>query len=489
MTRVLIAQIMHETNGFSRLPTTLESYRARYLLEGDAIPGHFKGTSTEIGALLEAAPRFGWTLDHPIAANATPSGKVETSCWGYLKGKVMAAAERKPDAVVLALHGAMMTEECDDAEGELLSELRALLGERTPIVATLDLHANVTDRMAAAANALIAYRTYPHVDQHERAGQAAALVDRWLASGERPRCHVARRATLDGFDHGRTTTPGAIMPRMLARAAGAEGKPGVDVVSLHAGFAWADFAEVGPSVAVSGGDPVACRRIADELADDMYRTREETTVRLVPVADAVAEAKRHQGSGRPTVLADMTDNPGGGAYGDATRLLGAMIEAKLENAALASIADPACVAACRAAGQGATIDLRLGGKIDPSFGEPLSVAAVVEKLSEGTFVCEGPMWKGLPISLGDSALIRIGGVRVVVASHRVQITDRNVFRLFGVEPGSLDTVAVKSAQHFRAAYQPTARAVIVVDSGALCSPDYRRFSYGKLRRPIWPLDS
>src|SRR5579883_2858153 len=245
-----------------------------------------------------------------------------------------------------------------------------------------------------------------------------------------------------------------------------------------------------PSVAVTGdGESPRWRAIAESLMDEVWRRRAETTLKLLSVEDAMAIARRPDGTGKPLVIADFTDNPGGGGYGDATNLLRGMLDAGVENAAFAPISDPEAVGRCRAAGEGATLSLAIGGKIDPAFGAPLTVTGTVQHLGDGAFVADGPMWKGLRMTMGPSAVLRVGGVEIVLASNRFQITDLQHFLSLGIDPRQKSVVALKSAQHFRAAYQPIAREVLTVDAGALTTPDYRRFSYRKLRRPIWPLDA
>ena len=486
--RVLIASIMHETNTFSRQATDLEAFRRRYDHRGEAIPAAFRTTRSEIGAFLDAARTRGWELVHPVAAAATPSGMVSAGAWAELSGLVLAALARPFDGILLALHGAMVTETADDAEGDLLARIRDKVGAQVPIGVTLDLHANVTARMAEHADVITAYRSYPHVDMYERGAEAADLLARMMEGEIRPRTVVARRPTLDGLDHGRTTSPGP-MRDVLARAALCEKEPGIHVVSVHAGFGWADIREAGPSISVSGERPAAeLVAVAESLMDEVWRRRAETTLKLLPIADAMAQAKASDPTGKPLVLADFTDNPGGGGYGDATNLLRGMIEAGLENAAMAPISDPAAVQECQAAGEGATLSLALGGKIDASFGAPLTLSGTVRHLGSGDFVCDGPMWKGLKMSMGPTAVLRVGGIDIVIASNRFQITDLQQFLSLGIDPRRKSVVALKSAQHFRAAYEPIARAVLVVDLGALTTPDYRRFAYRKLRRPIWPLD-
>jgi microcystin degradation protein MlrC len=250
--RVLIAQFMHETNTFSKLPTTLDDYRKRWLIEGEAMVPRFTGTRNEIGGYIDAAKNYGWQPVWAGAANATPSGKLTRETWETIRDMIVDAARKagKLDGICLSLHGAMVTETEDDAEGALLEALRALVGPDVPIATTLDLHANATVRMARNANALVSYRTYPHIDGYERAVQAAALVQAAMDGKKKPRCLVVQPAMLEGAEHGRTTQPG-LMLDLLAKADSFEKEPGIDVVSIQAGFTWADIPYTGPSIAVS----------------------------------------------------------------------------------------------------------------------------------------------------------------------------------------------------------------------------------------------
>ena len=489
--RILIAQFMHETNTFSRLPTTLDDYRRRWLLEGEAIAPRFRGTRSEIGGLLDYAAKAGWELVPAVAANATPSGKLTRETWETIRDKILAHARKagKVDGAVLALHGAMVSETEDDAEGALLEALRGVLGPAVPIAVTLDLHANATPRMARNANALISYRTYPHIDQYERAQQAAALIDRTLDGKAQPRTVVVQPPTIEGADHGRTVQPGP-MRDLLAMADRFEQEAGIHVVSIQAGFTPADIEWAGPSVAVSHDPSMANRAqaIADELSREIWRRREESTVAFRTLDDMVAAARADDGKGGPLVIADGTDNPGGGGYGDATNVLRALIDHKVLGACVGHIYDPDTVKAAVAAGVGKTLKVSLGGHIDPAFGAPLEAEAHVQALSDGTFTNDGPMGKGTRTEMGPTAVLRVGGVEVIVISNRLQNTDRQTFLSQGIDPTQRRVVVVKSVHHFRAAYAPIAREVMVVDSGALCTPDVKRHTYTKLRRPIWPFD-
>ena len=489
--RVLIAQFMHETNTFSVLPTTLDDYRRRWLVQGEALATRFAGTRTEIGGLLDAAAQHGWDLVPALAANATPSGRLTAQTWNWIRDAIVDAARAagRIDGICLACHGAAVAEACDDPEGELLQALREEVGPDVPIAMTLDLHANITERMAHLSSALISYRTYPHVDQYERALQAAALVHEAMQGRIRPQGLMRQPATLSGTGEGRTTEPGP-MTELLALAEAFEREPGIHVVSVQAGFMPSDIPNVGPSVAVSH-EPWAQSRaeaIAQQMAQAIWDRRHRHNAPMHTVAQAVAQALAHDASTGPLVLADGTDNPGGGAYGDATRLLQALLDSGLEGVAVGTIFDPAAVAAAQAAGPGAVVALRLGGHHDPAFGAPLDVRAQVVSLSDGGFVNDGPMQRGVRMSMGPTAVLRIGGVEVVTVSSRLQTTDLQVFLSQGIDPRRRRVLVVKSVQHFRAAYAPIAGGITVVDSGALCSPDVHRFAYTKLRRPVFPLD-
>jgi microcystin degradation protein MlrC len=489
--RVLIAQFMHETNTFSKLPTTLDDYRRRFLVEGEAMVPKFKGTKNEIGGYIDAAAQHGWEPIYAVAANATPSGKLTRETWETIRDKIRDAARTAGtlDGICLSLHGAMVTETEDDAEGALLELLRGIVGPDVPIAATLDLHANATVRMARNANALVSYRTYPHIDGYERAVQAAALVQAAMDGTKQPRCLLVQPAMLEGADHGRTTQPG-LMRDLLAKADEYETEPGIDVVSIQAGFTWADIPYTGPSVAVSH-EPAAearAKAIAASLLDEIWRRRDESSSDYRSIADGVAAARAKSDGKGPLVLADGTDNPGGGGYNDTTPVLQALLDAKVENVAFGTIYDPAAVQQAMKAGVGAEIDVALGGHTDESMGQPVKAQAVVKMLSDGLFRNDGPMNAGVETNMGPTAVLRIGGVDVVTISNRIQTIDLQVFLSQGIDPAAKSVVVVKSVQHFRAAYAPIAREIVLVDSGGICSPDITRLKFTKLRRPIWPLD-
>ena len=492
--RVLIAQFMHETNTFSKLPTTLEDYRRQRLVEGAAIVPNFSGARNELGGFIDAAKTHGWEPVWGVAANTIPSGPLTREAWEHIRDRILDAArgggdgKGSVDAVCLSLHGAMVSETEDDAEGALLEAVRGVVGPDVPVVVTLDLHANATARMARHANALVSYRTYPHVDGYERAQQAAQLVEDALQGRKSPRCLLVQPAMLKGADHGRTTQPG-IMRDLLARAEAFEKQPGLNVVSIQVGFTWSDIQWAGPSIAVSHepGAEDAAAQAAEALIAEMWARRTEFSSSYRSIDEAVTAARR--GGDRPLVLAEGTDNPGGGGYNDAPNLLRALLEAGIPNVAVGTIYDPGTVRQALKAGVGARIEVALGGHTDPSLGAAVQATAEVRHLSDGNFRNDGPMNAGVQVALGATAVLRLGdSIDVVVTSTRMHTIDLQVFLSQGIDPLSRNVLVVKSSQHFRAAFEPIAREVMLVDAGGLCSTDASRFTYAKLRRPIWPLD-
>jgi microcystin degradation protein MlrC len=296
---------MHETNTFNRVRTDMALIRRRDFHLENEIPGAFRGTRSALGATFEAAAKYGWSLAHPVSANPNPSGIVTDDAFEEICGMIVDAASAKNpiDGALLHLHGAMVTDSHEDAEGELLARLRQRLGPQIPIVATLDLHANVTRKMADNVNALIAFRTYPHVDMYERAWQGAALLNRAMRGEIRPIIVIARRPMLHGLDWGRHQSPP--MAELLARADAIEQRGAALAVSICAGFALANIHDVGPSVTVTigqmRGERAGGQSIAEDFMDHAWATRDFTSVRPLSVAEAIARAPRQtrrQAAGR-----------------------------------------------------------------------------------------------------------------------------------------------------------------------------------------------
>ena len=361
-----------------------------------------------------------------------------------------------------------------------------------PIIATLDLPANVTQSMADNASALIAFRTYPHIDQYERAWQGAELLQRAMSGEVRPQTVIARRPMLYGLDRGRHQQ--GPFAELLARGERLEASGEILVASPCAGFSRANIHDVGPSVTITvdAGRPDALNRgqaIAEEFMDHAWETRHYESFKLLAVDEAVARARAGQPGDKPLVVADYTDNPGGGGYGDATAFLKGLIDAGVERVAFHAICDPEAVAEGMRAGVGMPTTITLGGKTDPNFGGgPLTLTGEVTHLTNGKFIAYGPMGGGVERDYGPSMVFRVGGIDIICITNNGQAVDLGQFTSLGIAPTRYTTVCVKSMQHFRAAFEPIAREMILVDTGALCSEVYTPELFDKVRRPVWPLD-
>ncbi len=487
--KVLTGGIAHETNTFSIVPTTLDNFRRRgAFLTANAVADQRRGTRTAMGGSFESAEKYGWALRSPIDASANPSGTVTDEAFETLAGLLLAEADGI-DGALLHLHGAMVTASHQDGEGEILRRLRAKVGPNVPIVVTLDLHGNITQLMADSANALIAVRTYPHIDHYEQSLRGAALLDRAMRGEIKPRTVIAKRPMLKGLDGGRTQT--GPMRELIDRGAALEDAGEALIVSVCAGFTAADIHDIGPSVTVTTDDNnPRGQQIADAFMDYAWAERAFTSVRHRTIPEAIAYAKAAGPRDKPLVMAEVTDNPGSGHYGDATNILAAMIAADLQNAAFYAIYDPAAVQQGIAIGVGKTGRITLGGKHDPAAGgPPLELDARVVSLTDGYIQCFGAMGGGVWRDYGPSMLIRVGGIEIAVITNNGQATDTAQFTSLGCDPTRKTTILIKSNHHFRAAFEPLASEVITVDGGGLGSVILGNpQGYKRVRRPIWPLD-
>ncbi len=487
--RVLTAEVFHETNTFSRLHTDEKAFRNRLFQLGDAAVAERRHANTELAGFFDIADARDWEIDHVLSAAAGPSGYVTRTAFDWICDPIVERArEGNHDGILLALHGAMVPDFCDDGEGELLQRIRAMIGPTVPIAVSLDPHANVTQLMCELADILVSFKTYPHVDMRDTGRQAADILHRTMAGEIKPRTIMVCPAMLKEVNGGRTDI-GPMIAR-LAKARAYEEQQDVFAVSVNAGFASADIAEVGPSILITGqGGFSAHIAFAKELSDDIWAGRHDVLNTYLTVEKAAALASSYQSAEGPLIIADYADNPGGGAYGDSTTLLEAMLLANIHDACFGPIVDAGAVRALGGLCVGSQVSLDLGGKTDPLIGGgPLHVTAELVLVSDGHFTGDGPIMGGLAGSFGPSVVIRVDGIEILVTSLARQMMDLQQFKAFGINPQEKRVVALKSMQHFRAAFEPIAGQIIVCDSGALCTPNYAGIPYRNVRRPIYPLE-
>jgi microcystin degradation protein MlrC len=488
--RILTAEFMHETNTFSRIETDQQAFQNRYFLPGDEAIAERGEQNTELAGFLDIGRKFDWQIDHVLSAAAGPSGKVTSAAFSWLSDPIIDAAKSGVyDGILLGLHGAMVTDFCEDGEGELLQRLRAVAGDGIPIAITLDLHANVSHKMCELANIIVSYKTYPHIDMRETARHAGEILQRSLQGEISPRTIRVGCPMLEEVNGARTDS--GPMIDWIRAARQWEQRDDAFAVSINGGFASADITEVGPTVLVTGeGDMQAHRAFASSLATDIWQHRQEVVNDYLNATEAAAIAATFTSSEGPLIIADYADNPGAGSYGDATNLLRALLAAGVSNACFAPLVDGDTVQQLMQHEPGDLVPVRLGGKVDPRFGgAALELQVELVSLSEGHYVGGGAMIGGLHGSFGPTAVARAGGIEVLITTVALQMLDLQQFRSFGIEPTAKSVIALKSMQHFRADFEPIAARVIVCDSGALCTPDYKRLEYHNVPRPIFPLDA
>lgn len=485
MARVAIGGFQHETNTFAPSKADYAAFEAGGgwpgVQYGEPIFAAVEGANIPAAGAIQTLRALGHTLVGTAWAAASPSAHVTADAFERITGELVKrlSALLPVDGVYLDLHGAMVVETYDDGEGELLRRLREVVGPRVPVVASLDLHANVTHAMLEQADGLVAYRTYPHVDMAATGARAARLLDQIMRTGERPKRGFHQLSYLTGIPSQCSfIEPCKGIYEELERL---EMRTGA-VLSFTPGFPMADFADCG--MAVFGyGSPAA----VDELRGAVADAEKDFALELHDAPDAVRRARTRGEPGAPVVLADTQDNPGAGGNGDTTGLLRSLIEQNAQDAVLGMLIDAPSAQRAHEVGQGNTSVFSLGGLSRIPGDRPLSGEFTVEQLGDGRFTCTGPMFKGFRMTLGPMALLRsraAPGVRVVLASRKCQAADQEMFRHVGVEPRKKRIVALKSSVHFRADFEPIAKEVLVVKSPGPALADPAEFQWTKLRKGV-----
>ncbi len=484
--RVLIAGLFHETHTFLEGTTGLRDFA---MLHGDGML-RCEGDSSPLGGMLECAREFAWDVVPTVDFRAAPSAIVEDcvveAFWAELDSRIAT----RIDAVLLVLHGAMASESFDDVEGEILARLRARIGMAIPIFGVFDLHANFTQRMAELANCLVAYRENPHTDAREAAQIAARLLQRTLTTGEMPRMFWHHPQIV--WPPTGTATANEPMRSIEALARELEADtPEFWGASVSAGFAFADTPDTGVSfaIATTGGEPQA-RAALKRLGALALENRDAGNVTDPPLAEIFAQLDPLPPG--LTVLVEPSDNIGGGAPGDGTGLLRALIEHRIPNAAIC-IADPGAVRQLASITIGETIPLALGGRGNRLDAGPLALPVELLRRGDGKFELEDRQSHlasmcGDRFDMGTCAVVRHGGLTILLTSRKTPPFDLGQWRSQGIEPAALSVIAVKAAVAHRRAFDPIASRMLWVDTPGPCTSDLKSLPYRKIRRPIFPLD-
>jgi microcystin degradation protein MlrC len=489
--KFVIGQLQHETNTFSPIPTPWESFGdGGPPLGRDALDA-IAGTRLPMAAFLDLARNANAEVVTPIAAWANPSGPVDGVAYDRMCGLICDAVRRGCDAVFLDLHGAMVVEgTTDDGEGTLLERIRAV-APGVPIAVSLDLHANVTERMVRNCTVIAGYKTYPHVDQYESGALAGRMLMRYLEGGIEPVMAWGNRPLL-AHTLRQNTAEGGMRDFVEAARAAEGGK--ILAATAFGGFQQADIHDAGISVVVvADGDHGAARAACDAILETAWKRKEDFIYRGRPLAEALAEARRlGEASGGPVLLLDHADNCASGATQDTMHVLRAALAMGFTGIGVGPIRDPQAVGRMIEAGIGNRVTLPVGGKVDmPAIGrkgEPLELTGIVRNVTDGEYTITGPQFTGMRCFMGRTAVLDTGAAQVVVTERNQEPWDRGVFESVGIRPEKQRYLLLKSRMYYRPVFLPIAKGAVLCDGVGVASSDWRQFEYRKIRRPIYPLD-
>ena len=487
--RIVTGGVLHETSTFASGKTVVRDFETGIgFARGRELFDKFRGANFCCGGFIDGADKHGFELIPILWAFAFPSAVIERASYDTLKNEFLDGLRRElasgVDGVLLDLHGAMVVEGIDDGDGDFMASVREVVGASMPIIVTTDLHANHAPLRVAAANAIIGYDTYPHIDMAERGREAADLIVRAIRGEVRPTSALRQLPLF--WSAACQVTAHPPIDEAIRLIHEVERRPGILSATLSTGFPWADIPQMGASViVVADGDQSLAQRTADEIGDWIWSRRERWFKKPLSVLEAITLGQQE---GRfPILLADMSDNTGGGAAGDSTEVLRTFVELDLPDALVLYMVDSDVAQQAHAAGVGARFRAEIGGKSDPVQGPPVPLDVEVVALSDGRFRYDGPMYAGTNGALGTSAWLRHRGVNVVVVSVRMQPLDQAFARSLGIDCSQMKYLSAKSAVHFRSGFEQLGGSIFNIDARAIHSHNFASLAY-RHRRPMWPLD-
>ena len=487
MGTIAVGGFQHETNTFAPSKADFDAFKDGGgwppLTSGAEIAPRLAGANIPAAGAIDTLHALGHRTVGLVWGAASPSAQVTREAYERIVGDMLARLEAAGpvDGIYLDLHGAMVAEHLDDGEGELLSRVRRVAGKHVPIVASLDLHANVTRAMVEHCDAMVSYRTYPHIDMAASGERAARLLQRMLTDGQAPAKSFRTLDFLTGLSSQCTLIePAKSLYTMLERLE----REHDTVLSFTPGFPMADFPECGMAVLGYGPELARVQTATASLSHAIADAEGEFSMELFTPEAAVARAMQRGEPGAPVVLADTQDNPGAGGNGDTTGLLAALLARRAPGSVLGLLIDPPSAAKAHVIGAGRKGIFELGEISGVQGHVPLAGEFTVERVADGRFTCTGPMFAGFRMDLGRMAVLEKDGVRVVLASRKCQAADQAMFRHVGIEPRTQRIVALKSSVHFRADFEPIAREVLVVAAPGPAKADPTMFEWSRLRKGL-----
>ena len=487
--RIAVGQLWQETNTFNPLPTTRRDFEDFGVCRGADLVERMADTN-ELGGFIQSLRSW---PEHPeivglVRLPAWPSGIATHDTFLWLREEMTAAVRGALplDGVLLALHGALVADGAPDVEGEILEAIRAVIGPDVPLVATLDLHDNVTERMARAADALILFHTAPHIDVFET-GQRGAAVLRRILDGARPVTAFQKLPMVVPAEWANTQDPASVSFALRERLQALERRPHVLAAGLATVQPWLDIPDLGSAVlVVTDGDGALAEEECARFSKEVWQRRRDYLGGWVPLEEAVRQAHDHRGS--LVVLSDSADATTSGAPGDSTWLLRELLKYDWPRPALVTLVSPEVVAEATRRGMGAALHGPLGGVRDSRFSTPIPFNGRVAGLFEARFVMSGHLSRNLPIDMGPSAVLRSGNVHVVVTSRSGAHFAPHLFQAAGIDPFAASVLVAKSPCGFRAAYAGRADRILVVRAPGCAPADFWNYQYDRRPRPLWPWD-
>lgn len=479
--KLFIAALDTETNTFAPLPTGARAFAEGFVAHGDGTRQPENYCSAQLHVWRRRAEALGWTVAESLCAYAEPGGITARPVYEGFRDEILTDLRAaRPDVVLLALHGAMVADGYDDCEGNLLAAVRAAVGPDVPVGVELDLHCHLTPAMLQAATVILTYKEYPHTDIPERAEELFTLIGDAAAGRTRP-VMAAYDCRMVGMFRPTAQPLRDFVDHLISQ----EGRDGILSLSLCHGFPWADVADVGAKViAVADGDQDCAVAAARHYGEAFFAMRKELTPACLTVDAAldVAQDLCAEKPGKPVVIADVADNPGGGAAGDSTFFLQAVRARGLTGVMLGYLWDPVAVRFCCEAGLGAQLDLRIGGKCGPASGSPVDMRVTVMGLADDVIQRFGEA----PVSLGPSAWVRGERIDLILCTLRTQTFHPEAMTALGLDPASLGIIIVKSMQHFHAGFAPMASAVLYATSPGALTQDFAAIPYRERSGAFWP---
>ncbi len=477
--RIFVAGLATETNTFSPIPTSIEQYEEGGIFRPGELPDEPLGLASPSWVARGRASTMGWDVVEGTCAYAEPAGITTRDAYESLRDEILEQLKSAlpVDAVALGMHGAMVADGYPDCEGDMMMQVRTIVGENVAIGVELDPHCHLTNAMTDNADAIVIFKEYPHTDFLERAEELLDILDNKVKGRVKPVMSTYDCRMLSMF-HTRSEPMRGFVQRMKDL----EQQDHILSISVVHGFPWGDVVDIGTRILVVSDDsPAKGAALAKQMGQELFALRGKTFTAQLSLENGIGRALTPGKT--PLLIADTCDNPGGGAPGDSTFILRELLQGNAEQTCLGPIWDPMAVRTAFSAGIGAKFDMRIGGKSSPASGQPLDAHVEVTALCRDAY----QSFAGSQDGLGDCAAIRIAGVDVVLISIRTQAMGLELFTNLGIDPAAYRVVVVKSSQHFRHEFDPIAAETIYINSPGTLAFDYSSIPYTKLDRPMWPL--